>query len=248
MHAIQLHLVRKAACLAAVAAALATLSGCQGIVSTPVLSQVRVITASPDAPGLDIYQGTGALASNLGYGTITSYVPTEPGTYSISANSAGTNQVLATAKNTFAVDTQYTVLIGNSAATLQETILRDQSQPAAPGQVSLRFLDQSTRAGGVDIYLVPAGQKITAVSPLFTNLTFGLNTGYLNVPTGTYTIVMVAAGTIPNSTTVAMYNGPQVAYTSGSSSTIVLIDQQVVTSPGVQVITAVDYVNPTATN
>ena len=38
------------------------------------------------------------------------------------------------------------------------------------------------------------------------------------------------------------------AYTSGSSSTIVLIDQQVVTSPGVQVITAVDYVNPTATN
>jgi hypothetical protein len=248
MHFIQLHLVRKAACLAAVASALATLSGCQGIVSTPVLSQVRVITASPDAPGLDIYQGTGALASNLGYGTITSYVPTEPGTYSISANAAGTNQVLATAKNTFAIDTQYTVLIGNSAASLQETILRDQSQPAAPGQIGLRFLDQSTRAGGVDIYLVPAGQKITAVAPLITNLTFGLNTGYLNVPTGTYTIVMVPAGTIPNSTTVAMYNGPQVAYTSGSSSTIVLIDQQVVTSPGVQVITAVDYVNPTATN
>jgi hypothetical protein len=244
----QLHLARKAVSLAAVAAALATLSGCQGIVSTPVLSQVRVIDTSPDAPGLDIYQGTGAVAYNLGFGTITSYVPTTPGTYSISANSAGTSQVLVTSKNTFALDTQYTVLIGNSAASLQETIFKDQSQAAPVGQVSLRFLAQSTHAGGVDIYLVPAGQKITAVSPLFTNLTFGINTGYLNVPTGTYTIVMVPTGTVPNTTTIAMYNGPQVAYTDGSASTIVLIDQQVVTSPGLQVITARDYESPTATN
>jgi hypothetical protein len=248
MRVIHFHLARKAVCLAAMAVALATLSGCQGIVSTPVLSQVRVINASPDAPGLDIYQGTGAVAYNLGFGTITSYVPITPGTYSISANSAGTSQVLSTSKNTFALDTQYTVLIGNAAASLQETIFKDQSQAAPTGQVSLRFIDQSTRAGGVDIYLVPAGQKITAVSPLFTNLTFGISTGYLNVPTGTYTIVMVPAGTVPNSTTVAMYNGSQVAYTSGSASTVVLIDQQVVTSPGLQVITANDYESPTATN
>src|SRR5580704_12263326 len=71
-----------------------TLSGCQGIVASPVLSQLRIIDTSPDAPGLDIYQNNAALVYNLGFGTITSYVPLTPGTYTISAKADGTSQVL----------------------------------------------------------------------------------------------------------------------------------------------------------
>ena len=233
--------------LTVAAVALAALSGCQGIVSSPVLSQLRVIVASPDAPGLDIYQGSTALVYNLGFGTITSYSPIEPGTYTISAKANGTSQVLTTAKGTFVAAGQYTVLIGNVAANLQETILTDQSQAAPSGQIALRFISQATRVSPVDVYLVPAGQKLTAVTPVITNLTFGTNTGYINIPTGTYTIVMVPAGTVPTSTTIATYTGPQVTYTGGSASTIVLIDQQLVTTPGLQVITATDYTSPTAT-
>src|SRR5580704_8570976 len=73
---------------------LAALSGCQGIVSSPVLSQLRINDTSPDAPGLDIYQNSAALVYNLGFGTITSYVPLTPGTYTISAKADGTSQVL----------------------------------------------------------------------------------------------------------------------------------------------------------
>ncbi len=71
---------------------------------------------------------------------------------------------------------------------------------------------------------------------------------YLNVPTGTYSIVMVPTGTIPTSATIATYVGPQVTYTGGSARTIVLIDQQLITTPGLQVITANDYDSPTATS
>ena len=226
---------------------LGTLSGCQGIVSSPVLSQLRVIDASPDAPGLDIYQNTSALVYNLGFGTITSYTPLDPGTYTISAKAAGTAQVLTSAKGTFVASGQYTALIGNVSANLQETILKDQSQPAPSGQIALRFISQATRVSPMDVYLVPAGQKLTAVTPLITNLSFGINTGYLNIPNGSYTIVMVPTGTVPTSTTVATYTGPQVAYVNGSASTIILIDQQLVTTPGLQVITATDYIPPTAT-
>ena len=227
---------------------LAALTGCQGIVSTPSRSQVRIIDASPDAPGLDMYEGTAVLAYNLGFGTITSYVPINPGTYTISAKSAGTTQVLSTATATFAASGQYTALIGNSAASLDEVILKDQSQPAPSGQISLRFVDQATRISAVDIYAVPAGQKLTGVTPIVTNLTFPINTGYINIPTGAYTIVMVPTGTVPTTTTVATYSGAQTTYSGGAARTIILIDQQLITTPGLQVITADDYDSPTATS
>ncbi len=223
------------------------LSGCQGIVNSPTASQVRIIDASPDAPGLDIYQNNVAIAYNLGFGTITSYVPIDPGTYTTNATQAGTKQVLSTNKATFTTGSQYTILIGNVAASLQQLTLKDQAQPAPSGQIALRFIDQATRIGSLDAYLVPAGKKLTDVTPVSTDLTFNVNTGYLNIPTGTYTLVLLPAGTVPTSTTVATYTGPQVTYTQGSATTIILIDQQLVTTPGLQVLSAPDYVSPTAT-
>ncbi|MCU1320654.1 MAG: hypothetical protein JWM43_303 [Acidobacteriaceae bacterium] len=229
-------------------ALLGALSGCQGIVSSPILSQLRIITVSPDAPGLDIYQGSTPLVYNLGFGTITSYVPIAPSTYTIAAKTSGSSQVLISAKGTVAATGQYTVLIGNSLASLQETIFKDQSQAAPSGQIALRFIDQATKfTTGFDVYLVPAGQILTTVTPLISNLTFGNPPGYLNIPTGTYTIVMVPTGTVPVSTTVATYTGAQITYAGGSARTIILIDQQLVTTPGLQLITAADYDSPTAT-
>jgi Domain of unknown function (DUF4397) len=241
-------LVRNAVRSAAFASIAMALSGCQGIVNSPTMSQVRIINASPDAPGLDIYQNSTAIAYNLGFGTITSYVPIDPGTYTTTATVAGTKQALSSSKTTFLTASQYTVLIGNVAASLQQLTLKDQSQPAPSGQIALRFIDQATRIAAVDIYLIPSGSKLTDVTPLYTNLSFGVNTGYLNIPTGAYSLIMVPTGTIPTSTTVATYTGPQVTYTSGSASTIILIDQQLLTTPGLQVITAPDFVSPTATS
>jgi hypothetical protein len=231
---------------AALSAGLGFLSGCQGIASNTSSSQIRIIDASPDAPGLDMYQGTGVLAYNLGFGTITSYIPITAGTYTITADSAGSKQVLVSTKGTFANSSQYTVLIGDVAAGLAGTILTDQSQSAPSGQVAFRFIDQATRISAVDVYLIPAGQKLTTVTPVVTGLTLGVNTGYLNIPTGTYTIVMVPTGTVPTSTTVATYAGSQITYSGGSATTIILIDQQLVTTPGLQVITAPDYQSPTS--
>ena len=226
------------------AAASLLLSGCQAVVSSPTASQLRVIAASPDAPGLDMYENSSVIAYNLGFGTVTSYISTDPGTYTIAADIAGSKTALASAKGTFAASSAYTVLLGNSAANLQELILKDQAQAAPSGQISLRFIDQATRVGAIDIYLVPQGQKFTAVTPLITNVSFSTNTGYLNIPTGTYTMVIVPAGTVPTGTTVATYTGAQVTYSGGSVTTVVLIDQQLVTTPGLQVITAQDYVSP----
>jgi Domain of unknown function (DUF4397) len=246
MSAKPLHLERPSALLAATFAVLGTLAltGCQAIGNPAPEAQVRIIHATPDTSGLDIYQGPNALAFNLGFGTVTSYIPLTPGTYTINADTAGSKQVLSATKATFAASTQYTVLLGNSAASLQQLTLTDQNQPAPNGQIALRFINQATRASAVDIYLVPAGQKLTAVVPLIAGVVFGTNTGYINVPTGIYSLIMLPAGTVPVSTTIATYSGPQVTYSVGSARTIILIDQPLVTTPGLQVITADDFDPP----
>ena len=224
------------------------LAGCQAVVSSPSASQVRVITASPDAPGLDLYLNNKILAYNLSFGSMTSYIAVDAGMSTMAADTAGTKQALVLAKNTFVTANQYTVLIGDVAGNVQALVLKDQAQAAPAGQISLRVLDEATRMGALDLYLVPSGQKVTAVTPLISNLMFGNTPFYLNVPTGTYTLVAVPAGTVPTSTTVATYTGTQVTYAAGSATTVVLLDDLQVTKPGVQVITAIDYTSPAATN
>jgi hypothetical protein len=220
------------------------LAGCAVVTGTASLSQVRIIDASPDAPGLDVYQGASVLAYNLGLGTITSYIPINPGNYGIVVDSAGTKTQLVSASGTFAAGAQYTVLVGNYSNSLQELILKDQTQPAPSGQIAVRFIDQSTRAGAVDLYLIPSGSTIVQVKPVLTNITYGGNTGYFNVPAGTYTLAAVPTGTTPTATGTTLYTGSAITYAGGAARTIVLIDQQLITQPGLQVIIANDYDSP----
>jgi hypothetical protein len=234
------YLARPVTRLATIAVILATLTGCQAIVSSAPVAQVRVIAASPDAPSLDVYKGSNALAHNLGFGTVTSYIPLTTGPDTVAANTAGTKQLLTLSKANFAASGQYTILLGNTAAGLQQITLTDQSQPAPSGQVSLRFLDQATRAGAVDVYLVPSGQRLTSVTPLVSSITFGANTGYLNIPAATYSLVMMRSG-IASAASPTTYTGPEVTYTPGTARTLILIDQPLVTSAGLQVITANDF-------
>jgi hypothetical protein len=230
----------------ALLAILATLvSGCQSIAGIQPFSQVRVVDASPDAPALDIYQTASSQTAqaglyNVGFGTVSSYIPIASGAIVHAAYVAGSQQQIASVRGTLAIGQQYTLLAGNVAANLQMTVLKDQSTPAPPGQTAFRFLDQTTRSGPVDIYLLPAGATLAGASATTTHINFGGNTGYLNQPAGTYSIVALPAGASPG-TTAPAYSGSQVSYPAGSVRTIILIDQQPPTASSLKVITADDY-------
>jgi len=239
--------VKRALSLATLTILLIPLPGCQSITGNPNVSLVRIVDASPDAPGLDIYEGTNVLAYNLGLGTITSYISLSPGTYGVLVDVAGTRQTLVSAQGTFLTGGQYTVLVGNYANSLQELVLSDQSTPAPSGQINVRFIDQSTRAGALDLYLVPTGSTIISVKPVLTNVTFNVNTGYMNIPAGTYTLIALPTGTIPTATGTTSYTGASVSYSGGAARTFILIDQQLITTPGIQVVTGDDYDSPGAT-
>ena len=234
-------LSRKALGLGSLTLLFSGLSGCSSVSGTPNLALVRIIDAAADTSGIDVYQGAGILAYDLGLGTITSYVPTSPGTYALNSDLAGTKQLLATAYGTFQLGGQYTVIVGDDSTALQETILKDQTIPAPAGEVSIRFVDQSTRTGAVDLYLIPMGSNITQVKPALTGVAFGTNTGYIDVPSGTYTLSAVPSGSVPTTATTTSFTSASTYYPSGSARTIVLIDQKLITTPGLQVVVADDY-------
>jgi hypothetical protein len=239
--------------LLAVAAVAAVLTGCQGMSRVQAVSQVRVIDASPDAPAIDIHQDAATGLYNVGFGTVSSYISVPPGSYTHTAYTAGTRQRLATVKGSFLDGGQYTVLTGNTAAALQMTILRDRSTAAPPGQVALRVINQTTRAGAFDLYLRPAGSPLTALVPLVSHASFGSNTGYIGAPAGTYSIIAFRSGAIPT-IAKASYNGAQTSYPSGAVRTLILIDQPqplqqsgISSAPALQIITANDF-DPAATS
>jgi hypothetical protein len=245
MHRNRFQLALHTSRLAVLAVLVAGLAGCQGIAGIQPVSQVRVIDVSPDSPALDIYQSSpqssAAELYNVGFGAVSSYLPVAAGAFTHAAYNAGTQQQLAVVHGTFAVGSQYTILVGNTAASLQMTVLKDHAYPAPAGQVAVRFLDQATHAGTVDVYLVPPRTSLSHVSPIDTGLSFTSNTGYIDAPSGSYSIVVVPAGTIPTSSTAPLYTGSRTSYASGSAHTIILIDQQPPGSAGLQVITATDY-------
>ena len=246
----RLHLATRTCRLWAMAVAALALSGCEGINGTPVYTQVRFINASPDAgggSGVDIYRNSTAVLYNVGFGGFSSYIPTTPGGYNYAVDTAGTQQQLATVRGTVTNGSQFTVLTGDVAASLQMTVLRDQSAPAPSGQIALRFLDQATRVGAVDIYLLPSGGTLSGVTPIAAGLLFDNTPLYINAPSGTYTIAILPSGTIPSGTSSALYTGTQISYASSAVRTILLIDSQLVTTPGLQVKVLEDY-DPPATS
>jgi hypothetical protein len=227
-----------------------TLSGCQVVdLGYGNYAQVRFIQASQNAPGIDFYANGAALAYNVGFGYGTSYVPVNPATYTVTADSAGSKTVLATASQGMAAAKQYTVILGGSLATLQETILTDQTTAAPSGSISVRILDEATKVSGVDVYLVSSTGKLTGTALIsnYTAMTFGTNSGYVNLPAGTYSIVVVPTGTVPASTTTTLLTGPELGYAGGSVRTVVIMDAPNGTStPGVGAYVAVDYDSPGA--
>ncbi len=214
-------------------------TGCQSLSSRSSYANVRVIDVSPEDRTLDIYQGSNAVAYNLSSGTVTSYVPVVPGSANFTVSTAGSRQVLSSLDGTFTPGAHYTVLVRNTAATMQQTLLADHEQPAPTAAPVLRFINEAQRTGAVDIYLVPTGQKLASVSPAVTNLQPGVRAGYIVVPVCTCTAIVLPAGAVASAASIATLTSAHINFVSGSTRSLILLDPHTGDSD-LQVITTLD--------
>jgi Domain of unknown function (DUF4397) len=240
---------RHALRLGAAALAVSAFSGCQSIdVNSTNAAQLRVFNASPDSTGFDFYTGKTGIVFNLGFSYKTTYVSLNPGTQTITTDQASTvpPQVLASVAGSLGSQKSYTVIAGNVLANLQETIFADQNFAAPSGQIAVRVINEATRIGPVDIYLVASGGKLATTLPFATNVTFNGNSGYIDIPAGTYAIAVLPTGTNPGSGTT-LFTGSQASYPTGAASTLVVFDTPLTTAPAANVTVLTDYLPTTTT-
>jgi len=152
-------------------------------------SYVRVLHASPDAPGVDVYLNNALIARNLTYQNFTEYLPLMEGRYNVKVFATGTtsNPVIDTVVNIMP-DSDYTIAATGLLKDIQPLVINDTSARISPNMSQVKFVHLVPDAPRVDVTL-PDGKK------LFKNIAFREVSKKLLVDPGKYTIQVRVAGT-----------------------------------------------------
>ena len=209
------------ACLAALG-----LSGCQSISANGYgAAQVRFVNASPDAPAMDLYLNGNGTAYNLGFGTVTSYIPVAAGESRIAANRANTGQVLVSARASLGGTRQYTAVLNGPEDALQTTLYPDASAPAPPGMMAVRVLNEASTAGPLDVYFAPSYASFSSGATAMREIAPAGSSGYENLPVEKrYLVAVVPAGSPGAVPAGAILSGVSLSGSSGAVRTLVISD------------------------
>lgn len=153
-----------------------------------LLSYVRVLHASPDAPAVDVYLNNVVVLRNVAYRTLSRYLPLLPGFYVVKITAAGSPTPVLTRTVFVPFNTNVTLAAGNTLANLTLFVLPEHGMKFQPRKAFIRFAHLSPNAPRVDITL-PDG------TVLFRNIGFGEATNYIPVNAGDYTLQVRLSGT-----------------------------------------------------
>lgn len=162
--------------------------------------RVRVVHASPDAPKVDIRVNGQPALDAIPFGASTGYVPVPDGTHKFGIYVAGTDTQVAELEATIAPNGMYTVAaIGfagaNKAPGFRVIVLPDNRDAPNEGTAFIRFVHASPSSPDVDIYVGASPyETVQTRTPLLSGFPFGIATGYLPVPAGTYYARLTPAG------------------------------------------------------
>jgi Domain of unknown function (DUF4397) len=161
-------------------------------------AQVRVAHLAPDAPNVDVYVNGDPVLTDVAYTTVSGYLSLPAGTQQVTVYATGetTSPVIDTPVE-LAAGGAYTVaavgLVADESLTAQ--VYEDDLRSPASGNAKVRVVHASPDAGPVDV--IPRGGQA-----LVSGLTFPEASPYAEVPAGSYTLDVNAAGTNKTALTV----------------------------------------------
>jgi len=156
-------------------------------------SLVKVIHASPDAPGVDLLVDNAIAGTNLTFPNNTGYLTVPSGTRNIKVNVTGTMTTVIEANVDFMQNRNYSVFAVNSVSSIEPLLIEDDLTEPAQGKAHVRFIHLSPDAPVVDITL-------TDGTVVFGNKAFKDFTPFTPLDAGSYDLEVRVAGT----TTVAL--------------------------------------------
>jgi hypothetical protein len=190
--------------------------GCGGSDDDEV-ANVRVVHASPDAPGVDVFIDGGSVLSNLTTGNASEYLEVSAGSRRVQVNATGTDTSAIDETLTLDDGKSYTVLAVNRLANIKPLVVEDTRTASASGKANIRAI-HAVPGVPVDVYITAPGAALDTVQPAVSNFQFEANTGYVELDAGSYQVRITAAG----SKTVVIDSGA-VTLESGSRTTAVAV-------------------------
>ena len=154
----------------------------------PSNSLVKVIHASPDAPGVDLLVDNTVAGTNLTFPNNTGYLTVPSGTRNVKVNVTGTTTTVIDANIDFMKDKNYSVFAVNSVANIESILIEDDLANPAQGKAHVRFIHLSPDAPPVDVTL-------TDGTVVFGNKSFKEFTAFTPLDSGSYDLEVRVAGT-----------------------------------------------------
>jgi hypothetical protein len=185
-------------------------------------ADLRIVNASPDSAPLDVTlddgtdDGNTTVAAGLAFPDPTpgaaSYATITPDSYTVQVVRSGDldKKVLLQFGATLAAGSSGTFVLGDLVAKLGRIEVGDDRRRVAT-EARLRLVHASPAAELVDIYITRPGADLEKATPVFSDVQFGANTGYLARAAGSYEVIFTKA----DSKTAIRYVLPVTLATSG---------------------------------
>lgn len=151
-------------------------------------ANVKVVHASPDAPGVDLLVDDNVAGSNLTFPNNTGYLQVEEGTRNIKVNVSGTSTTVIEADLPIEGDKNYSVFAVDAVANISPLVIEDDLTSPASGNAHVRFIHLSPDAPAVDI-------TTTDGSVVFGNYAFKQYSAFTPLPAASYDLQVRLAGT-----------------------------------------------------
>ncbi len=153
-------------------------------------ARLRFLHAAPGAPEVDVYVDGALVAPGLAYGEITPHVTFAAGAPEVVLRQAGTGAEgtpLASITANLTADLAFMLVIQGAPDALEMVQYEDILDPLEPGMARLTAINTIPDAPPLDVLT-------TESAPLLQGVSYSVQYGTINIPTGLYDLVMVPAG------------------------------------------------------
>lgn len=151
-------------------------------------ANVKVVHASPDAPGVDLLVDDNLAGVNLTFPNNTGYLSVDEGTRNVKVNIHGTFTIVIEADLTLEADRNYSVFAVDNVQNISPLVIVDDLTPPVSGNAHVRFIHLSPNAPSVDITLSDG-------TVVFGDYEFKEYSKFTPLPYGSYDLQVRLAGT-----------------------------------------------------
>lgn len=183
--------------LVALCLAIVLVIGCGGGSGSSTTQQLRIVTASPDAPPVDILIDGTQVATSLAYTNSTAYQAVKSGSRHIQALTVSNSTSVFDQSISITASGNETLLLTGPVAKMQSLLLTDgaTNSTITTGEGKVRVVNASQTMGAADVYIVNAGASLTGAMPVSAGLEFDKATDYALQSIGDFQVFMTQPGT-----------------------------------------------------